>query len=143
VRRDAGVLLPCTVGGTSGGLTRLDFDGGVLLTTPQDAPPGARLRVRLRARDITIAIEEPRGLSTRNILPARLAGIDPIEGTAEAFARLEVGPSVMLARITRDSVQRLALRPGMPVWALVKAVTFDHRAVAGGHAPLGPIGDDP
>ena len=141
-RRDAGVLLPCTVGVSSGGLTRLDFAGGVLLTTQQDAPPGTRLRVRLRARDIAIAIEEPRGLSTRNILPARLAAIDPIEGSAEAFARLEVGPSVMLARITRDSVQRLALRPGMAVWALVKAVTFDHRAMAGAVAPLGPIGED-
>ena len=36
----------------------------------------------------------------------------------------------MLARVTQESVQRLALRPGMEVWALIKAVTFDHRLVA-------------
>jgi molybdate transport system ATP-binding protein len=130
-RRDAGVLLPCTMGEQQGGLTRLDFPGGALLTTLQGGTRGARLRVRLRARDIAIAVVEPQGLSTRNILPATLIGLAPIAGTAEAFARLAVGPSLLLARITQDSAQRLALRPGMPVWALIKAVTFDHRGIAG------------
>jgi molybdate transport system ATP-binding protein len=142
-RRDAGVLLPCTVGGMAGGLTRLDFAGGVLLTTLRGGPPGTRLRVRLRARDITVAIEEPRGLSTQNILPATLAGVDPIPGTAEAFARLAIGRSVLLARITQDSVQRLALHPGMAIWALIKAVTFDHRVVTGAAAPVERMGEDP
>lgn len=131
-RRDAGVLLPCVAAAAAGdGLARLDFEGGTLLTTLHPGAPGTRLRIRIRARDIAVAVEEPRGLSTRNILPATLAGIDPIPGTAEVFARLAVGPSLLLARITADSVQRLALRPGMPVWALIKAVTFDHRLVAG------------
>jgi molybdate transport system ATP-binding protein len=143
-RRDAGVLLPCSVGGAVGGLTQLDFAGGSLLTTLQAGPPGTRLRVRLRARDISLAIEEPRGLSTQNILPATLAAIDPIPGTSEAFARLAIGPSVLLARITQDSVRRLALRPGMAVWALIKAVTFDHRVVTGAAAsPTEQIGEDP
>ncbi len=138
-RRDAGVLLPCVVAGAAEGLARLDFEGGTLLTTLHPGGPGTRLRIRIRARDVALAVEEPRGLSTRNILPATLAGIDPIPGTAEVFARLSVGPSLLLARITADSVQRLALRPGMPAWALIKAVTFDHRAVArDDHAPAGP-----
>jgi molybdate transport system ATP-binding protein len=134
-RRDAGVLLACQVAGMpdgpAEGLARLDFAGGSLLTTLNPGLPGTGLRIRIRARDVAIAVEEPRGLSTRNILPATLAGIDPIPGTAEVFARLAIGPSLLLARITADSVQRLALRPGQPVWALIKAVTFDHRLVAG------------
>jgi molybdate transport system ATP-binding protein len=127
-RRDAGVLLPCRVAGTTeGGLVRLDFDGGVLLTTLQAGPPGTRLRVRLRARDISIAVEEPRGLSTRNILPATLLAIEPAGDAPEVFLRLAIGPTPILARVTRDSVARLALQPGQAVWALIKAVTFDHR----------------
>jgi ABC-type molybdate transport system ATPase subunit len=39
---------------------------------------------------------------------------------------------MLLARVAQDSVARLQLRAGMPLWALVKAVTFDHRVVAEG-----------
>jgi molybdate transport system ATP-binding protein len=130
-RRDAGVLIPCTVGTTEGGLTALDFAGGVLLTTAHPGPPGTRLRLRLRARDVAVATEEPRGLSTRNILPVTLAAIDEAPEPGEVFLRLEAGPTPLLARVTRDSVARLALRPGMGLWALVKAVTFDHRMGVG------------
>jgi molybdate transport system ATP-binding protein len=49
-RRDAGVLLPCTVLVREGdGLTRLAFAGGELVTTARPGPPGTRLRLRLRA----------------------------------------------------------------------------------------------
>jgi molybdate transport system ATP-binding protein len=130
-RRDAGVLVGCVVGpATPGGLTRLDFPGGALLTTLRAGSPGTRLRVRLRARDIAVAVEEPRGISTQNVLPATLKAIEAAGDTPEVFLRLAVGPTPVLARVTRDSVARLGLRPGMPLWALIKAVTFDHR-VAG------------
>ncbi|NKC32090.1 molybdenum ABC transporter ATP-binding protein [Falsiroseomonas selenitidurans] len=126
-RRDAGVLLPCTVAATDpGGLTRLDFPGGTLLATARPEPPGTRLRLRIRARDVALAVAEPRGLSTRNILPAVIQDLAPGSAPQEVFVRLAVGPSTLLARLTEDSVARLALRPGIPVWALLKAVTFDH-----------------
>jgi molybdate transport system ATP-binding protein len=129
-RRDAGVLIGCTVGRVAEGLAALDFDGGTLLTSARPGPPGTRLRVRLRARDVAVATVEPRGLSTRNILPVTLAGIDEAGDPGEVFLRLAAGPTMLLARVTRDSVARLDLRPGMPLWALVKAVTFDHRVVS-------------
>jgi molybdate transport system ATP-binding protein len=141
-RRDAGVLIGCTVRSMADGLAALDFDGGVLVTTSRPGPPGTRLRVRLRARDVAVAIEEPRGLSTRNILPVTLAGIDDGSEPGEVFLRLASGPTVMLARVTRDSVGRLGLRPGMALWALVKAVTFDHRMVAGATAAA-PVLQEP
>lgn len=134
-RRDAGVLIPCAVRSVTGGLATLDFDGGVLLTTSRPGPPGTRLRVRLRARDVAVATQEPRGLSTQNILPVTLAEIAEGSEPGEVFLRLAAGPTMLLARVTRDSVVRLALRPGLPVWALIKAVTFDHR-VAGTAAAM-------
>jgi molybdate transport system ATP-binding protein len=134
-RRDAGVLVACTVGASDpAGLTRLHFAGGTLLTTLSAGPPGTRLRVRLRARDIAVAVEPPRGLSISNALPATLVGIAPAGEAAEAFLRLAVGPTTLLARVTLDSVARLSLVPGMPVWALIKAVTFDHRFAGQGPA---------
>jgi len=126
-RRDAGVLIGCTVRSAAEGLAVLDFAGGTLVTSARPGPPGTRLRVRLRARDVAVATEEPRGLSTRNILPVTLLALDEGEEPAEVFLRLAAGPTPLLARVTRDSVARLGLRPGMALWALVKAVTFDHR----------------
>ncbi|MBK1658342.1 molybdenum ABC transporter ATP-binding protein [Paracraurococcus ruber] len=87
-RRDAGVLLPCVVGDAADGLRLLEFAGGALLTTAQPGPPGTRLRVRIRARDVAVATEEPRGLSTRNILPVTIAAIDAAGEAGEVFLRL-------------------------------------------------------
>ncbi|MGG5888702.1 molybdenum ABC transporter ATP-binding protein [Falsiroseomonas sp. HC035] len=127
-RRDAGVLLSCTVAAhdADGGLTRLDFAGGTLVATSRPEPIGTTLRIRIRARDVAVATEEPRGLSTRNVLPATLGEISAGSGPQERFLRLSIGPSIVLARVTQDSVSRLGLVPGMSVWALLKAVTFDH-----------------
>lgn len=132
-RRDAGVLLRCTVVGhdTARGLTRLGFAGGELLVSLRRDAPGTSLRIRLRARDLAVATEEPRGVSIHNILRATVQGIDPAGVPQEVFLRLGVGPSVLLARVTRDSVGRLGLAPGGAVWALVKSVAFDHRAGEG------------
>jgi molybdate transport system ATP-binding protein len=139
-RRDGGVLIGCTVRSARDGLAELAFDGGALVTTARPGPPGTRLRVRLRARDVAVAIEEPRGLSTRNILPVTLTAMDEASEPGEVFLRLAAGPTTLLARVTRDSVARLALHPGMPLWALVKAVTFDHRvADAAGAAEAGRV----
>ena len=128
-RRDAGVLLDCRVAAPQDGLARLDFAGGTLVTTLHPGPPGARLRVRVRARDVAVAVTEPQGISTQNVLAGTVAGI-AAAGEAEVFVRIAVGQSEVLARITRNSQERLGLRPGMDVWALVKAVTFDHRVTS-------------
>jgi len=104
---------------------RLDFAGGGLQVPLRTEPVGARLRLRLRARDVSVAIEAPRGISSHNILPGTIAAIAPA-GPHEAFVTLHVGPTPLLARLMRDAVGRLALTPGMAVFALVKSTAFDH-----------------
>ena len=126
-RSDSGVVLACTVDAhdIARGLTRLTFDGGALLVPLRLDPAGMRLRLRLRARDIAVATEAPAGLSTDNVLPASVTAITPA-GPNEAFATLAIGPSMVLARVTRDAVVRLGLTPGRAVVALVKSTAFDH-----------------
>ena len=89
-------------------------------------PIGSQARIRLRARDVAVAIEPPRGISTQNVLAAQLVSVDAAAASPEVFLLLALGPSLILARVTRDSIARLGLRPGLPVWAVIKAVTFDH-----------------
>lgn len=137
-RRDAGGMLHCEVLEhlPARGLTRLGFPGGALVTPLRPEPVGSRLRLRVRARDVAVATEVLRGVSVHNVLPAELAGVSPVPGAPhEAFLRLAVGPSALLARVTRDAVAALDLRPGMQVWAMVKSVAFDRAMVAADTRP--------
>ncbi|WP_419899005.1 molybdenum ABC transporter ATP-binding protein [Roseomonas sp. USHLN139] len=135
-RQDAGVVLSCRVAGPApGGLTRLDFAGGSLLV-PQAAPqpaPGEMVRLRLQARDIAVATVAPQGISVQNVLPARLQAIEP-GGAQDVLLRLAVGESTLLSRVTVEAVARLGLVPGLPVWALIKAVAFVAAGSAEGSA---------
>jgi molybdate transport system ATP-binding protein len=126
-RRDAGVLLSCTVLAQEPerGLTHLGFPGGALVVPLEAAAEGTVMRLRVRARDVSVATSEPRGLSVQNVLPATLEGIESGQ-PQEAVLRLRIGPSLLLSRVTRDTVSRLRLVPGMTLWALVKSVAFGH-----------------
>ena len=126
-RRDAGALLACriTAHEPARGLSRLEFPGGTLLLPLRPEPTGSQARVRIRARDVALATQPVEGLSTQNILPATILGFDPAPQPQEVFVRLSIGPSPLLARLTRDSVERLGLAPGRAVFAVLKAVSFD------------------
>ena len=125
-RRDAGVVLSCTVAGHDAvrGLTRLEFPGGALLTPLRGDTVGGLVRIRVRSRDVAVALLPPAAISSHNVLPVAVAAISPA-GAHEAVLTLHAGPTVLLARVTRDAVDRLALAPGMQVHALVKAAAFD------------------
>jgi len=110
------------------GLARLAFPGGELLVPEVDALVGETLRVRVRARDVSIALEEPRGVSVLNCLRGRVAEIGAEPG-ASVDVRIDVAGTPLLARITRHSAERLALAPGLEVWAMVKAVSLDRHSI--------------
>jgi molybdate transport system ATP-binding protein len=131
LRRDAGALLGCAVLAhqPARGLTRLGFAGGELIVPLRAEPVGATLRIRLRARDVVIAIAPPEGTSFGNAIPCVVQAIAPAGSPHEAFVQLRAGPTGLLARVTRDSVGRLGLMPGAKVFALVKVIAFDHAAL--------------
>lgn len=110
------------------GLAHLAFDGGELLTTDLDALVGERVRVRIRARDVSIALQRPRNISVLNCLAGTVVEIGEDSGS-NADVRIAVGPTSIIARVTRHSVQALRLAPGVPVYALVKAVSLDRHSV--------------
>ena len=124
-RRDAGVVLGCIVQAhdPARGLTTLRFAGGTFILTLAPDPLGAALRVRVRARDVSVAIVPPHGLSMQNVLPVVLEAIEPAQ-PHQVTLRLRCGESVLLASVTRDTVSRLSLTPGQELWALVKSVTI-------------------
>lgn len=106
------------------GLSILAFDGGVLTVSRIARAVGTRLRVRVRAEDIMLALEEPRAISANNVLAATIAGVAEPDPT-HADVQLTCGKARLVARITRASLQRLGLAPGQSVFAIIKAVTVD------------------
>ncbi len=110
------------------GLTVLAFDGGELVVPNLDALPGEPVRVRVRARDVSLALEAPRGASIQNVLPAQVETLSGEFGAIVDVA-LRVGGTRMVARVTRKAVDDLGLAPGTRVHALVKAVSIDRRSV--------------
>ena len=121
------------------GLTTLRTAAGDLRVPYIDMRLGARLRVRIRARDVMIALEPPRGLSALNILPGTVAEIGEAEG-ASVEMRLDCGGEALIARLTKRSVEALGLVPGRQVYAVIKSIAFDHQAFAGA-APAIPGAD--
>jgi len=110
------------------GLTTLRFDGGELIVPNVEDLVGERVRVRIRARDVSLAIARPAGLSVLNVLSASLVAIAAEEGPI-AEVQLQIGQATLLARITRKSLHELGLRAGQQVYALIKAVSLDRRSV--------------
>jgi molybdate transport system ATP-binding protein len=90
---------------------------------PSDGP----VRLYILARDVMLALDPPKRISARNILAGRIAALDA-EGDR---VMVRVDPmnggdrGNLLAALTPDAVQALDLKPGQPVWAVVKSVAVD------------------
>lgn len=108
-------------------LSVLEFGGGRLTVAQRLYPLGRRVRLRIHARDVSIALSRAADTSILNILPARVAQIAEI-GPAQILVRLETGslaaPVALLSRITRRSGETLGLRPGLPVYAQIKSIAL-------------------
>ena len=85
---------------------------------------GQRVRVRILARDISIALTHATDSSILNILPATVEEIAPEPHPGQALVKLRAGDVALLARVTQRSVQALRLAPGAPVFAQIKAVAL-------------------
>ena len=122
---DAGVVLDTTLAGHEPDfLSRLDFPGGALYVGQRGEAIGSRLRCRLHARDVSLALERPHGTSIVNVLPAVVTAVADTDVPGHVLVQLRVGPSPLLARITERSRRELAIAPGQQLWAQVKGVAL-------------------
>ena len=123
---DAGALLDATVAerDTRWQLMQLVFNGGGLWLRDTGLPLGRKVRVRVLARDVSVATQEPQHTSIQNLLPCVVQSIVADAHPSQALVRLVCGGSILLARVTARAVDALQLAPGMRVWAQIKAVAL-------------------
>lgn len=129
-RFEAGSVIEGRVAGHDDGrmITRVAFRDQELILPRLNLAVDRRLRVRIRARDVILAVERPAAISVQNILAGSVQEIAQEPG-AYAEVKVDVSGAAIVARVTRDSVARLALKPGTAVLVLVKSVAIDGHAV--------------
>ena len=81
------------------------------------ARAGDRVRVAIRAGDILLAVEKPRGLSARNVLAGKIISLE--ERGPIVAARVDCG-GVFHVQVTKRAARELELGPGAHVWLVVK-----------------------
>ena len=127
-----GAIIDGTVIGIdpSSGLMRVKVGRGELKVQALDVAAGAKMRVQLLARDLIVATQEPRYLSVRNSLTGIVAAVASDDLDSELVA-IDIGGATIMARVTAAAARELRLAPGLPVWALVKAVSLRGHSFAG------------
>jgi len=105
-------------------LARVAFDGGSFWLRDSGLPIGHAVRLRVLARDVSIATGEPHGTSIQNCMPCSIESSAPDAHPSQVLLRVRVGASMLLARITCRSFDSLQLRPGKSVWLQVKSVAL-------------------
>jgi len=105
-------------------LARISFPGGSLWVRDAGHDDGHNVRVRILARDVSIALQQPTDTSIQNSLPARVEELAQDHHPALSLIRLKLGETPLLARLTRRAAYQLQLTPGKEVWVQIKAVAL-------------------
>ena len=106
-------------------LTTLEVEDRIW-SIPMHLPiaPGEATKLRVRARDVSLAKVEPEAISIRNVLPGTIVAIDDREAGPSVDCVVAAGETRIQAQITRASLDQLSLRVNDEVFALVKSVTL-------------------
>ncbi|HEX2544984.1 MAG TPA: molybdenum ABC transporter ATP-binding protein [Ramlibacter sp.] len=123
---EAGALLHATIArrDPQWQLAQVDFGGGSLWIADAGRGVGERVRVRVLARDVSLALTPPERSSIQNVLPCTVRAIVPGAHPSQAVVQLACGESLLLARITARAVDELQLQAGSAAWAQVKSAAL-------------------
>ena len=126
VGEDAGALIAGHIGqvDTQWHLSRIDFEGGCVWMRDAGLPVGKAVRIRILARDVSLATSEPQNTSIQNQLRGTIQSITPDAHPSQVLVVLKCGAEEVMARVTKRAVDELGLLVGQPVWAQVKSVAL-------------------
>ena len=110
-------------------LGELAFPGGHLQVAGLNLARGTPLRAHIRARDVSLMTGKPEGSSVLNVFKGRISGVREEDGP-QLDLSIDIG-APLIARVTRKSYDKLGLKLGSEVHAMIKAVAIDRRSVGG------------
>ena len=81
-------------------------------------------RLRVLARDVSVALDDPSRISIRNHLPVVIEQVTDLAGNRVLLTTRLSDGQVLLIEVTRWSAAQLGLQAGLSVWALIKSVAL-------------------
>lgn len=87
-------------------------------------PAGRSVRIKIKARDVSLSLEQARDSSVLNLLPVTVERWFELPNPAHCLVELQLGDQRIIARITRYSFDQLGIQVGQPLWAQVKSVSL-------------------
>lgn len=126
-RWDAGAVLSTKVAEQDpvDRLTRLSFPGGDLWLPQLDLAIGTEMRIRVQARDVSLALTPPKGVSVLNVFAGKVIEVGEDDGP-QVDVLVNIG-SPIWARITKRSQRELGIVPGRKIHAMIKAMAVERR----------------
>ena len=85
-------------------LSRVDFDGGCIWMRDAGLPVGKAVRIRILARDVSLATSEPTNTSIQNQLRGSIQSMTPEKHPSQVMVVLKCGAEEVLARVTKRAV---------------------------------------
>lgn len=104
-------------------LSELSFANQRLWVSGNKQEQSDPVRVRIMARDVSLALQAPLESSILNVLPSTVDSLTPMPN-ARVLVRLKLDGYYLLAQITKKSAQVLGLQPGKLVYAQIKSVAL-------------------
>lgn len=106
-------------------LTTVVSAGGAVLQIPrQNLENKAEVRLRIRARDVSLCLIPAGNSSILNVLPAMVVALSTQIEQGSRTVKLNVAGECILARVSEYSVQQLRLQPGQALYAQIKSVSL-------------------
>lgn len=96
---------------------------GAVRVVSDPVASGAAVRIRLRARDVSVSLDRPAHSSILNILEATVEAVDRT-GRNKAVVRVKAGDAPIVAHVSHLSAERLQLKPGLDLYIQVKSVAL-------------------
>ncbi|GAA3934230.1 molybdenum ABC transporter ATP-binding protein [Litoribacillus peritrichatus] len=105
-------------------LSKIAFDGGCLWVKDGGDALNQKVRVRVLARDISLAKSCHHDSSILNRLEVTVAEIHQDQDPCMALVRLKSNSIYFIARITQRSLHQLKISEGNTIWAQIKSVAL-------------------
>ena len=105
-------------------LSRLDFPGGRVWVSRCAESVGQRMRLRIQASDVSLAIHKAEDSSFLNLLACHVIELADVDQRGQVLVKLDMAGTPLIARITKRSREHLQIAPGQPLWAQIKSVAL-------------------
>lgn len=111
-------------------LTELGFGAGSIWVPKLEFERGTPLRLRLRARDVSLSLVTPSQSATLNVFKGRVVDIEDVSAVLSPHVDVLVNIGApIIARIARKALSSLDIKKGDTVFASVKTSAIDRQSL--------------